>query len=503
MSTQRVVPDGVDHEAVRSPSDAASPPTTGMAVGSVTAVDPVAAPPTRRRRLPGRPRSLVVASVVAVVVVGVLWWPEPGPPALVPDAVGATPRAPSGSVAWRWTLPQEGSVQYLDVVEDRLLVLDLHRPTTGDDAPPTPVQRLRSLDVVDGVTRWQHRMLGNEAVVLVDDRAGVTTVVPTALGSPAVVVALDMATGLARWRVVVDDVDGIDTDGGRIVAHGDRGCVVLDPSDGTPLQRLDGGRCLPWGTTLARSGPDGWELWGDGEAVGPPVPGSQPPVALDDGVVVATDRQVVATTLGGAPRWQVRTEEPARVVRPFPSLGVRVDGLTTSTILSAEGRLLAEVPWWYRGVVDERGLVFLDVPTGLDRTGPPVVRVVGGDGQVLAATDVDPEATGIDPVTPGVAEGVIATSASVAVAARVAPSMFCPPVAVTCRARRWPAVRLTADGVLMESSGTLALHDLRTLAPRWEVDLDGASVDALAAGRRGVVALVTGPEGRTWLRGYA
>lgn len=465
-----------------------------MAVGSAV---PVGADDTVPGPMATDRRRTVVRSTVVVVVVGAVlavlaWWPEPGPPALVPDAVGATPRAPRGPVAWRWSLPQEGPVQYLDVVGDTLVVMDLHTTVGAEGLPRRPVQRLRLVDTVTGGVQWQHRLLGNEAIVLVEDDDAVTSIVPTALGSPAFVVALGRVDGVARWRTPVRDIDGIATDGGRVVVHGGEGCIELAPADGTEQRRLDGGPCLPWGTALAEAGTDGWQLWRDDATLGPRVAGAQPPAPLDDGLVVARGDEVVATRADGATAWRLRLGESPQVVRPFSGVGVRIDGSETSTIVAPDGRVLARVPWWYRGIVDGEGMTFLDVPSRLDRGRADQVRIVAADGEVLATAGVMPETIAEDRL-----------SASAVSADRVGPSMFCPAATVTCRARRWPAIRLTADGVLMEDGGTLGLHDLQDLEALWQVGLEGAAVDALAAGQRGVVALVTDAEGRGELRGFA
>ncbi|SFR69230.1 outer membrane protein assembly factor BamB family protein [Halogeometricum limi] len=134
---------------------------------------------------------------------------------------------------YRWTFENEGYPWSL-AASDREVFVPVSAERRGDDGTKRPESHLFVLDARTGDVRWRPRVpVGwNRGLALFPDCVVVA--------GTAAVVCLERESYEPRWRVPVDDADGIVGGDGVVFVGSNRGVTALSLADGTTNWRYDG-----------------------------------------------------------------------------------------------------------------------------------------------------------------------------------------------------------------------------------------------------------------------
>lgn len=410
-----------------------------------------------------------VALVGAVLVAGVVLWPDRDRPARVLGTSAPTPGIPPHPVAQRWALPQAGTVLALAVTQDRVIVGEESATESG----PT-VLELRALDTATGHLAWVGHVPAGVAVAVVDDDEVVTTVLNPQAGPPSTVTVVSAADGARLWTRHTPGVEAMAHRGGRLLLAGASWCRLVGVADGRTRFEDATSACVDAGAAIVLRTDANHEVRTWSGHLLATHPRQLPSPVLGDGLVYLLDGDTLrGRALDGSRRWTTHLPHPSLGVRAIEGRGVAVRQPDDDhpLLVSPDGEILRQdvsvadlaTPW--RVLVDDRHL----------ELGP---ATNGGPGQARALLVRDDDAV---PLARHPATGVTLL--------------------------RDPAWQLTTHGVLLPGPTgdwkSLSLHRYRDLAARWSVDFADEQLVRVASSRDAVVVLtrsLVAP--RATLRGF-
>lgn len=277
---------------------------------------------------PHRADLLAVAAltvVAALAVVVALGRPSGLPEAALLSQAGIDlPAAPTSAVVQRWTMgiaPGDA----VALASDRVVVGS--EPSRGDATFLVTARHVRS-----GALLWEQALAERSLVMVVDDQGAVTTTHETSSWAEGAdtqpVVALAADDGRRLWEREVSFTIGASA--GHVLVATNAGCELVETRTGRTTWQEGTQGCL-WldDDEVMASRRGGWEVHGlDGAATGPPVPGTEPPVAVGQCLAALDDGDLVLMDRDGHEEWRTSTisAESGGVLWSLPGLGVVVSG---------------------------------------------------------------------------------------------------------------------------------------------------------------------------------